>query len=59
MVFCLALSSVNFPFGAGLDMVDPAPMVAPSSIKTGATNSTPEPTKTLSPIVVLCLLTPS
>lgn len=28
-VVCLARATVNFPSGAGLEMVDPAPMVAP------------------------------
>jgi hypothetical protein len=59
MVFCLALSTVSLFAGAVFEIVDPAPIVAPFSIVIGATNSTPEPIKTLLPIMVLCLSAPS
>mgnify|MGYP003322943049 CR=1 FL=1 len=54
MVFCLFLSMVSLFAGAVFETVEPAPIVAPLSIVIGATNSTPEPIKTLLPIVVLC-----
>lgn len=59
IVICLDLSTVNALAGAGFDIVEPAPIVAPAPIFTGATSSTPEPMKAPSPIVVRCLLAPS
>src|SRR5699024_3730098 len=50
---------VNWLSGAGLVMVEPAPMVAPVPISTGATSCTSEPMKAWSPISVTCLRAPS
>ena len=50
---------VSFSAGASLVMVEPAPMVAPSPIFTGATSIAPEPMKAPSPISVRHLLAPS
>ena len=45
--------------GADLLMVEPAPIVAPLPTSTGATSSTPEPIKALSPMTVRYLFAPS
>ena len=45
--------------GASFVIVEPAPIVAPAPISTGATSMVPEPMNALSPITVLCLLAPS
>ena len=47
------------PAGASFVTVEPAPMFAPSPTTSGATSSTPEPTKARSPITVRCLFAPS
>jgi hypothetical protein len=52
-------SKVNWSGGASLEIVEPAPMTAPAPTSTGATSSTPEPMKALSPMIVRNLLAPS
>src|SRR5260221_6022273 len=58
-VFCFARVSVSLPSGASSVMVEPAPMVAPAPMRTGATNMLPDPTKAPSPMTVDHLFTPS
>src|ERR1700691_844189 len=58
-VVCLARLSVSCPSGAFWVMVDPAPMVAPAPMRTGATIMVPEPMKAPSPITVGHLFRPS
>src|SRR6185436_14911451 len=59
IVTCLARASVSLPSGASLVMVEPAPVLAPAPILTGATSIEPEPMKALSPISVRHLFAPS
>ena len=59
MVACLARVRVSSPSGAFWVMVDPAPIVAPAPILTGATSIVPEPMKTRSSIRVGHLFWPS
>ena len=59
MVTCLLRESVSLSLGVFLVMVDPAPIVEPSAMVTGATNCVSDPTNTSSPIVVECLFAPS
>ena len=58
-VRCSARVSVNSPAGASLAITEPAPMVAPAPIFTGATSTQFEPIEALSSIWVWCLLAPS
>jgi len=56
---CLARAIASAFAGTSSVIVDPAPTSASDPIFTGATKLTFEPIKALSPIVVLCFLTPS
>ena len=58
-VTCGGRVSVNLPSAALCVMVDPAPMVAPAPIRTGATSMLPEPMKAPSSMKVGHLLAPS
>src|ERR1019366_3074212 len=49
-VVCLARVSVSLPSGASSVMVEPAPMVAPTPMRTGATSMLPDPMKAPSPM---------
>jgi len=59
LVSCLLRLRVSSAGGTSCVMVDPAPMVAPSPTRTGATSCESEPINTLSPISVRCLYAPS
>ena len=58
-VTCFERASVSSPAGAFFVIVEPAPIVAPAPISTGATSIAPEPMNALSPITVRCLFAPS
>ena len=59
MVVWRARATVSLPSGAGREITEPAPTVAPLPMLTGATSELLEPTKALSPIWVIDLFTPS
>ena len=59
MVAWRARVTVSSPAGASLLMTEPAPMVAPSPMVTGATSTLLLPMCTPLPITVRCLLAPS
>jgi hypothetical protein len=47
------------PAGTSDVMMEPAPVIASSPIRTGATNTQSEPVRTRAPIQVRCLAKPS
>src|SRR5450631_3702909 len=58
-VACVARVSVSLPSGGLAVIVEPAPIVAPSPMHTGATSMLPEPMKAPSPMTVGHLFVPS
>src|SRR3990170_4703033 len=59
MFLCSTRLIASAPGGTSFVTVEPAAITAPSPIFTGATNCVSLPTKTLSPIMVLCFFHPS
>ena len=59
MLRCLPRATASALSSTSVVITEPAPTVAPSPIKTGATNEELEPINAFSPIRVFDLLTPS